>query len=112
MATETGNPESRKGKNPDALGWSRCRLPPMAQRKPGRPRTRRPDLQPFTARLTPEAKKRLMALAQVTGVPAYTLLEEAFWTRWKDLPTDRREAADAIVRAIEKSRETSEPEDR
>jgi len=76
----------------------------MSAKGPGRPRTQRPDLQPFTARLTPEAKKRLMALSQVTGDPAYELLEQAFWDRWEHLPEGHRRAAEAIVAAVESAR--------
>ncbi len=63
------------------------------------------DLEPFTARLTPDAKRRLMALAQIKGDPAYELIEEAFWSLWSTLPTSQKEAAEALVRLIDRARE-------
>jgi hypothetical protein len=46
-----------------------------------------------------------MALSQVSGQAAYTLLEEAFWEHWEHLPAARREAAESIIRAIESTRD-------
>ena len=77
----------------------------MAKRKLGRPPKEGPELEPFTARLTPQAKKRLMALAQISEQPAYTLLEKAFWEHWEHMPAGRREAAEAIVRLVESARD-------
>lgn len=51
----------------------------MKSRGPGRPPTRPKDLVVFTAQMSPQAKRRLKAIAQVEGSYAYTLLEEAFW---------------------------------
>lgn len=62
------------------------------------------DLEPFTARLTPDAKRRLMALAQIKGDPAYELMEEAFWSLWDDLPSSQKDAAEALVRLIDRAR--------
>lgn len=77
----------------------------------GRPPSAPPGLQAFTARLTPRAKRRLIALSQVTSDPAYGLLEEGFWALWESLPVDEKEAAEAIARAVEKVRgEESEGE--
>lgn len=73
----------------------------MAKRGIGRPRTRREDLQSFSGMLTPEAKRRLLALAQVTGDPAYVLLEKAFWLQWKAVPASQRRAAETIAAALE-----------
>lgn len=76
----------------------------MPGKKMGRPITRRQDLEPFTAHLTPEAKRRLLALAQVTGQPAYTYMERAFWLLWQGLPEPQREAAQAIMRVVDEAR--------
>ena len=54
--------------------------------------------------MTPEAKRRLKALAQVEGTHAYALLEDAFELWWRSLPKAKREAAELIARAIEKAR--------
>ena len=61
-------------------------------------------LEPFTARLTPDAKRRLMALSQIKGDPAYELLEEAFWSHWKSLPSSQKEAAEAIIQLVDDAR--------
>lgn len=63
-----------------------------------------PDLEPFTARLSRDAKRRLMALSQIKGDPAYELLEQAFWSHWKGLPTSQKEAAEAIIRLVDEAR--------
>ncbi|HSL81513.1 MAG TPA: hypothetical protein VLF66_01980 [Thermoanaerobaculia bacterium] len=76
----------------------------MTSRRPGRPPSALPDLQPFTARLSPRAKRRLMALSQVKADPAYELLEEGFWALWESLPANEKEAAEAIARAVERVR--------
>lgn len=70
----------------------------------GRPITRRQDLEPFTSHLTPEAKRRLLALAQVTGQPAYSFMERAFWLLWDGLSKPQREAAEAILRVVDEAR--------
>lgn len=62
------------------------------------------NLEPFTARLTPDAKRRLMALSQIKGDPAYELLEEAFWSHWKSLPSSQKEAAEAIIKLVDDAR--------
>lgn len=83
----------------------------MSPARRGRPPSTPAGLQPFTARLTPRAKRRLMALSQVKADPAYELLEEAFWALWQSLPADEKKAAEAIARAVEKVRgEESEEE--
>lgn len=61
-------------------------------------------LEPFTARLTSDAKRRLMALSQINGDPAYELLEEAFWSHWKSLPSEQKEAAEAIIKLVDDAR--------
>lgn len=63
-----------------------------------------PDLEPFTARLTRDAKRRLMALSQIKGDPAYELLEQAFWSHWERLPASQKEAAEAIIRLVDEAR--------
>lgn len=73
----------------------------------GRPVTRRQDLEPFTAHLTPEAKRRLLALAQITGEPAYAYVERSFWLLWQGLPEPQREAAQAILRVVDDARSRS-----
>ncbi len=62
------------------------------------------ELEPFTARLSRDAKRRLMALSQIQGHPAYELLEQAFWSHWKGLPAAQREAAEAIIRLVDEAR--------
>lgn len=74
------------------------------KRSPGRPRSRPENLVVFNALLTEEAKDRLKALSQLEGTYAYTILEQAFWERWKSLPSGRREAAEMIASAIESAR--------
>lgn len=66
-------------------------------------------LEPFTARLTPGAKRRLMALSQIKGDPAYELLEEAFWSHWKSLPSEQKEAAEAIIKLVDDARSRRTP---
>lgn len=66
-------------------------------RKRGRPPSRPADLVVFTAQLTPEAKAKLKALAQIKHSPAYTLLESAFWMLWEALPEDTRDAAETVA---------------
>ena len=63
-----------------------------------------PNLEPFTARLTRDAKRRLMALSQIKGDPAYELLEQAFWSHWEGLPPSQKEAAEAIIRLVDEAR--------
>lgn len=77
----------------------------MSRNKPGRPRTRSRDLETITTHLTPQAKRRLKALAQVQGDPAYELVEQAFWKLWEDLPSPRRDAAEALIRLLDGARE-------
>jgi len=79
-------------------------MPKQGKKRLGRPITRRQDLEPFTAHLTPEAKNRLLALAQVTGQPAYSYMEQAFWLLWEGLPDHQRDAAHAILRVLEDAR--------
>lgn len=70
-----------------------------------KPRSRRPpELQLITTRLTSDAKKRLAALSQVTGEPAYRHLEEGFWLLWKNLPQGERASAEAFIELVEKAR--------
>ena len=75
----------------------------MSPSRAGRPK-RGANLEPFTARLTPEAKQRLLALAQIRDTNAYELMEQAFWDLWNGLPEEQREAADALVELVEKAR--------
>lgn len=79
----------------------------MPGKKIGRPISRRQDLEPFTAHLTPEAKRRLLALAQVTGQPAYSYMERAFWLLWEGLPDPQRDAAQAIMKVVDEARAKS-----
>jgi acyl-CoA-binding protein len=62
------------------------------------------DLKPLTVRLTPDAKRRLMALAQIKGGPAYQLMEEAFWSLWDGLPSSQKDAAEELVRLVDRAR--------
>jgi len=72
--------------------------------KTGRPPSRPPGLVTFTARLTPDEKERLMAVAQVKGEYAYHILAEAFEAYWRQLPADERRAAQAIATAVRRAR--------
>ncbi len=73
----------------------------MKREGPGRPPSRPKDLVAFTALMSPRAKQRLKALAQLEHNHAYALLEVAFWEFWEQLPRDRRSAAEMIAAAIE-----------
>lgn len=57
-----------------------------------------------TTRLTSEAKKRLNALSQVTGEPAYRHLEQGFWLLWESLPQGERASAEAFIKLVEEAR--------
>lgn len=76
-----------------------------AEKKRGRPRSRPPDLEPFTAHLSVRAKRRLLALAQITDRPAYQYMEEAFWMLWESLPEERRETAETLTGVVERARD-------
>ena len=80
----------------------------MTKKKLGRPRIRRPDLEQFTARLTPESKARLQALAQVSGEPGYSFLELGFQLYWDQLPDGLRQDVEQIVELTEKARKNRE----
>lgn len=69
----------------------------MKTRGQGRPPTRRPDLVVFNTQMSPEAKARLKVLAQLEREPAYVVLEDAFWRRWKDLSDVKRERAEMLL---------------
>jgi hypothetical protein len=56
----------------------------------------------YSARLTPRAKNRLLALSRVKDKAAYDVLEEGFWLLWKALPEAERETAETIASALEK----------
>jgi hypothetical protein len=58
----------------------------------------------FTARFSPDAKRRLMALAQIQQAPAYQILEDMFWTCWNGLPARDRKAVEAILQLIDDAR--------
>jgi predicted DNA-binding ribbon-helix-helix protein len=53
--------------------------------------------------MTPEAKARLKALAQIEGEAAYIVLENAFWHRWESLSEKKRDRAELIAATIEES---------
>jgi len=76
----------------------------VAARHRGRPPSRRPELEQFTARLSRQQKTRLKALAQLRDEPAYLILAAAFRTYWEELPASEREAADTIAAAVERIR--------
>lgn len=76
----------------------------MKSRKPGRPRSRPEDLVFFNAQMSAKARDRLKALAQIEGKHAYVVLEEAFWSSWQSLQTDKRKAAELIASTVEKAR--------
>lgn len=73
----------------------------MKRRGPGRPRTRPEGMLIFNALITPEAKARLKALAEIEETYAYRLLEDAFWDRWNNLPEEKRLKAEALAEGIE-----------
>jgi predicted transcriptional regulator len=75
----------------------------MSPSRAGRPK-RGTDLEPFTARLTPDAKRRLMALAQIQDTNAYEVMEQAFWDFWNGLPAAQREATEALLALVDKAR--------
>ncbi len=75
----------------------------MSERKKGRPKSRQDGLKVFTARMTPKAKARLQALAQVKGQHAYLVLEELFWKQWALLESDERKAAETVAATIERA---------
>jgi hypothetical protein len=76
------------------------------------PRTGRPikgerpvrELAPFSARFTEETKARLLALAEVTGRPAYELLEQAVVDLVKGLPQETRRTVERRAKAAAKRR--------
>ena len=78
-----------------------------AAERPKRPRGRPPKgVRPgetvtsyhrLTVRLPVDAKARLLALADVTGTPAWRLVTEAVDLLWKALPADRRDLADRLA---------------
>lgn len=76
-------------------------MSPANTAKIGRPRTSPRNLEPVTARLSPEAKRRLMALAQIRHEPAYELIEEAFWSLWEGVPDSEKERAEALIQLVE-----------
>lgn len=76
-----------------------------AKKKRGRPRSRPPGLEPFTAHLTVGAKRRLLALAQITDQPAYQYMEQAFWMLWENLPEEQRDTAETLTRMVEEAQE-------
>lgn len=76
----------------------------MSPKKEGRARKGSAELEPFTARFTPEAKRKLQALAQIRDEPAYELVEEAFWSLWKSLPSGEREATERLIRLVDEAR--------
>jgi hypothetical protein len=55
------------------------------------------QLEKFTARFTPKTKARLMALAEISGIPAYELLEKAFSEHWNALETEPRRRAEQLI---------------
>lgn len=55
------------------------------------------QLEKFTARFTPRAKLRLMALAEISGTPAYALLERAFSEHWGNLEAETRSRAEQLI---------------
>lgn len=74
----------------------------MTTKKTGRPRN--PELlEQFTMRLTPRAKRRLKALADLTGKPSYTLLEVGFWKLLESEPKALREAVETIAGTVEQA---------
>lgn len=80
------------------------------KRKRGRPRS--PEaLEPFTLRITPRAKRRLRALAEIAGKPSNAVLEAAFWQHLAGLPEPTRKAVERIASAVEAARGAGPVED-
>lgn len=63
-----------------------------------------PTRELVTTRLTTDAKKRLNALSQVTGEPAYRHLEQGFWLLWENLPQGERTSAEAFIKLVDEAR--------
>ena len=63
-----------------------------------------PTRELVTTRLTTDAKKRLSALSQVTGEPAYRHLEQGFWLLWENLPQGERASAEAFIKLVDEAR--------
>ncbi len=55
----------------------------------------------FNTLITPEAKARLKALAEIEGSYAYRVLEDSFWDRWNSLPAGKRRKAEALAKGFE-----------
>jgi hypothetical protein len=78
-----------------------------AAERPRRPRGRPPKgVRPgetvtsyhrLTVRLPVDAKARLLALADVTGTPAWLLVTKAVDLLWKELSADRRDLAHRLA---------------
>lgn len=79
------------------------------KKAPARPAVERVG---FPARLTREAKDRLLALVQIREQPAYELLELGFWQLWESLPPEEREAAETIAATVARARKTRQAKER
>ena len=55
-----------------------------------------------------KAKRRLLALAQITEQPAYRYMEEAFWMLWESLPEEQRKTAETLTRMVEDAQESTD----
>lgn len=64
-----------------------------------------PQREMFTARLTPEAKRRLMALSQILQRPAYLVLEDAFSGYWEELPVAQKRAVLDLIDLVDRARD-------
>lgn len=80
------------------------------KRKRGRPKSPEP-LETFTLRITPRAKRRLRALAEVSGKPSNAVIEAAFWQHLAALPKPTREAVERIASTVESMRAGGAVED-
>lgn len=76
----------------------------MSPRRAGESSIPASEREPFTARLSPEAKRKLQALAQIRGEHAYEVIEEAFWRLWDDLAEGERQSADMLIRLVDEAR--------
>lgn len=77
----------------------------MTEGKKRKKRGEKEETEQFTTRLTPRAKDRLKAVAQLGEETAYAILEGAFWHYWNTaLSKEKRDAAEAFSVAMAKLR--------
>ncbi len=80
------------------------------KRRRGRPKSPEP-LEVFNLRITARAKRRLKALAEVSGKPSNAVIEAAFWQHLAALPEPTRKAVERIASTVEAARATRPAKD-